>query len=618
MCGIAGALGARVSDESLGAALAALRHRGPDAEGRAHFEHASLGHRRLAVIDLSPAGEQPMFNDDRSIAVVFNGEIYNHHALRRELESQGARFVSRSDTEVIVRGYEHWGDAVVARLDGMFALALYDSRKQRSLLARDRAGKKPLFYASLGGRLVFGSEIKALTALGVRADVEKSALPYLLLYGYVPSPLTLYREVKQLPPAHLMVVEEGLSKIERYWSAPFTQPTLSIAMPEAAREVRRLVEQAVSSRLEADVPLGAFLSGGVDSTIVVGVMSRLLGRKVKTFSIGFAGDARYDETHYARLVARAFDTEHTEFTLQPSSFDLVEKLVALHDGPFGDSSAIPTSVVSMLTREHVTVALSGDGGDELFCGYPRFLAAEAAERVPPFLRSVVERLTRALPASHGKRSLGARSLRFLKAAHRSLPDRLATWTSVFVDLQEIVRPELGLDLEAPWNWNREIFAESGDVETMRRILHANFRGYLPEDLLVKTDRASMAHALEVRSPFLDTELIAFASRLPPELLRKGVATKRVLREAFADLLPPAIQKRAKMGFGVPLGAWFRGELRDYVRDRLTPQALVFEYLQHAPVARLLREHESGKADHGQRIWLLLTLEVWLQSLRAQA
>jgi asparagine synthase (glutamine-hydrolysing) len=616
MCGITGAIGAPVSDEVLGAALASLRHRGPDAEGRAHFAGASLGHRRLAVIDLSPAGEQPMFNDDRSVAVVFNGEIYNHHVLRRELEALGARFVSRSDTEVIVRGYEQWGDSVVARLDGMFAFALHDDRRKRTLLARDRAGKKPLFYAQLGERVLFGSEIKALLALGLHAALDTQSLPFLLVYGYVPSPRSLYREVRQLPPAHLMVVEAGRVETQRYWSVPFTQPALQIEMREAAGEVRRLVEQAVASRLEADVPLGAFLSGGVDSTIVVGVMSRLLGRKVKTFSIGFSGDARYDETHYARIAARAFATEHTEFTLQPSSFDLVEKLVALHDGPFGDSSAIPTSVVSMLTREHVTVALSGDGGDELFCGYPRFLAAEAAERIPAVLRHASQRLTDWLPGTHAERTLYARGVRFLKAADRDLPDRLATWTSVFSDLAALVRPELGLDLEAPWQWNREIFAASAHVEVMRRILHNNFSAYLPEDLLVKADRSSMAHALEVRSPFLDTALIEFASRLPPHLLRRGTKTKRVLRHAFADLIPPAIQRRGKMGFGMPLGAWFRGELRSYVHDRLTARARLFEYLQYEPVARLLREHDEGRADHGHRIWLLLTLEVWLRSLAA--
>ncbi len=607
MCGIAGVIGAQVDDSVLRASLATLAHRGPDGEGTAHFARASLGQRRLAVIDLSPAGAQPMFNSDKTIAVVFNGEIYNH----KELRAQLGGFTSRSDTEAIVRGYERWGDAVVERLDGMFAFVLYDAKKDHALLARDRSGKKPLFYSRRDGAIFFASEIKALRAFGTKLALEPQTLPYLFTFGDVPAPLTIYKDIVQLPPAHLMTNSQAP---RRYWQAPFIAPVQKITLPDAAREVRRLVEDAVAKRLEADVPLGAFLSGGVDSTIIVGVMARLLGRKVKTFSIGFAGDPRYDETHYARIAAKAFDTEHTEFTLQPSSFELVEKMVEAHDGPFADSSAIPTSVVSRLTREHVTVALSGDGGDELFCGYPRFIAAEAAERLPVGLRWAAQRFGESLPGASRERSLYARGLRFVKAASLDLPDRLAAWTSVFTDLSALLRPELNLDLQAPTRWYRKVFAASEGVEVLRRVLHANFETYLPDDLLVKVDRASMTHSLEVRSPFLDTALIEFAARLPPALLRRGLGTKRVLHEAFADLVPAPIQRRGKMGFGIPLGAWFRGELRGYLQGRLSPGARLFEYLQPAPVARLLDEHFTSRADHSLRLWLLLTFEVWLGAL----
>lgn len=621
MCGIFGTVFAQAGQTvDAQAALRALHHRGPDDAGVFTAPGVVLGHTRLAILDLTPAAAQPMVSGNGRVIVVFNGEIYNHHELRRELIARGHVFRSRSDTEVIVEGYRAWGDGVIERLDGMFAIGLIDLEQRRLLLARDRTGKKPLFYSIDGGAIRFASEVKAILASGIAGEMDASALPSLLVLGYTPAPRTMYRGISQLPPASTLVLQEGQSPvIRRYWQAPFYDPPLHCSADEATREVRRLVEQAVQRRLEADVPLGAFLSGGVDSTIIVGVASRLTGHRIKTFSIGFAGDARFDETHYARIVARAFDTDHTEFVVEPSSFDLVERLVALHDGPFGDSSAIPTSIVSMLTRRHVTVALTGDGGDELFCGYSRFLAAEAAERIPAPARHVGAALAKLLPSGPGERTLLARAHRFLGVATLPLADRMIGWNAYFTgSCADVLRPEVRAALPSvePFAWTRKLFANQSSSTTLARVLSHNFESYLPYDLLVKADRASMVHSLEVRSPFLDTALIEYAARLPDRFKRRGTFTKWVLKHAFRDVLPRAIVTRGKMGFGLPLGTWFRTGLRDYLLDHLAPSAQMYQYIDRTRVDALVRDHLSNRADHGHRLWLLLTLEVWLRSLKA--
>jgi asparagine synthase (glutamine-hydrolysing) len=618
MCGIFAALGP-LPDGVVAAVSTALAHRGPDADGHWRDDACTLVHRRLKIMDLSSAAAQPMHSDDGDVIVVFNGEIYNHRALRRELEAQGARFVSRSDTEAIVRGYQAWGDGVVERLDGMFAFALWDRPRRRLLVARDRCGKKPLFYAHDDATFRCGSTVASLHVSGWPSGVDAAQLPNYLAWGFVPPPRTLHAGVRQLPPASRMVVEPGRApRIDTYWTPRFGAVETAESFAVASARVRQLTTAAVERRLESDVPLGAFLSGGIDSTIVVGLMARALGT-VRTFSIGFAGDARYDETHYARLAARAFGSEHTEFALQPSSFELVETLVRHHDGPFGDSSAIPTYVVAQLTREHVTVALTGDGGDELFCGYVRFLAAEAAERVPPPLRRWAARAADLMPASASERSLGARARRFLAAAALPLAERMAAWNTFF-DPRAILRSDVAaaLDLDAPLSWQRDVFAHAHGGSTLLRLLEHNFRTYLPYDLLVKADRATMAHGLEARSPFLDTALVEYAATLPPSYLRRGRDTKVILKHAFRDLLPPQIQRRGKMGFGVPLGTWFRQDLRNYLHDHLTGGARLYDYLDRASVTQLLGEHERCARDHGQKLWALLTLEIWLRSLAGRA
>ena len=619
MCGIFGAL-ARLPDPTLDRVSRAMAHRGPDADGRYVDDDLSLVHRRLSIIDLTPTGAQPMRSADGDVIVVFNGEIYNHHLLRGELGRLGHTFRGRSDTEAIVEGYRAWGEAVVEKLDGMFAIAIWDRRRKRLLLARDRTGKKPLFYAEAPDGFRFGSTVATLHESGVPRGIDLASLPYLLAYGYVPAPRTLHAGCGSLEPGQLLILDAGKPPVLRtYWTPRFTSdfgggPAESYT--QAARAVRQLVTAAIERRLESDVPLGAFLSGGIDSTIVVGVMSRLLGQRCRTFSIDFAQDPRYDETHYARQAAQAFGTDHTEFVLEPTSFDLVEDLVRHHDGPFGDSSAIPTHVVSKLTRQHVTVALTGDGGDELFCGYSRFLAAEASELVPQPLRSLASRLVEHLPSADSERSLLGKARRFLGATELPLADRLARWNSFFAAPQQIFNRDtlaaLGAEVDLPILWQRTIVDSCRGSSTLSRVLEHNFRTYLPFDLLIKADRASMMSSLETRSPFLDTALIEYVSKLPADYLRRGTDTKRILKFAFADLLPESIQRRGKMGFGVPLGTWFRGDLKGYLESHFAEGARLYRYLDRAAVRQLFDDHQAGRADHGQRLWLLLTLEVWLR------
>jgi len=620
MCGIYGAVGGG-SEAAARAAVAALHRRGPDASGVWVEGGVALGHARLRVIDLSEAAAQPMTGCDPRIRLTYNGEVYNHHALRAELEGLGHRFRSRSDTEAIVHGYEQWGDAVVERLDGMFAFGLWDGGKRRLLLARDRTGKKPLFYArGPSGSLSFASEIKALVAAGLPAELDEQALPMLLSWGYVPAPATLHRGVVALPPATRLTFEPGVGGAptlgtDVYWRPTFLETPLEVGVDEAAARVRELVTAAVERRLEADVPLGAFLSGGLDSTIVVGILARHFGRPVQTFSIGFAGDPAYDETSYAREAAAAFGCHHTEFIVEPSAFAAIEELVELHDGPFGDSSALPTQAVARLTRQHVTVALTGDGGDELFAGYLRFLAAEAAERIPPVVRRGMARAGALIPRALPEKSLGARARRFLGAAALPMADRVAGWGSLFsAELGALLRPEVqdGLDLGAPGAWQRGFFGGDGR-SALAQLLDHNFRAYLAYDLQTKVDRCTAGVGLEARSPFLDTALCEYAGRLPDDLKRRGTTTKWILREAFKDLVPERILRRGKMGFGVPLATWMRGPLRAPLWDYLAPGARLDSLLRRDAVDALLRRHAAGE-DLSARLWLLLTLEVWLRSL----
>jgi asparagine synthase (glutamine-hydrolysing) len=625
MCGICGELrfgDATTSPERIVAMRERLVHRGPDADGvyLSPDRRAGLGFRRLAIIDLRPEAGQPMANEDGSVRLVFNGEIYNFQALRPELEAKGHRFRTRADSEVIIHLYEQEGVAGLARLDGMFAFAIWDERNRQLVLARDRAGKKPLFYYQTGTTFAFASEIKSFFGtVDEPLEIDAEMVPQFFIHGFVPTPRTLYRGVRQLEPASTLTVRaDGSVTRNTYWRLDLHEARPRPSAGAAASRVRELVTKAVERRLTSDVPLGAFLSGGLDSTIVVGLMSRALGGRVRTFSIGFEGDPAYDETTYARDVAQQFDTDHTEFKVTPSALDLVETLIWHHDGPFGDSSAIPTYIVSRLTRQHVTVVLTGDGGDELFAGYHRFAAGVAAERLPAWLRRPLRGALHALPASSSERTLLARSRRFVDAMSLPLHERSTRWSGLFYsDVDELLSPDLRRSL-GPVDRLAYLAAERPYMEglsTLGALLHTNFRSYLLDDLLVKTDRCTMANSLEARSPFLDTALVEYVAGLPDTMKLRGMTTKVVLRKAFADLLPPSVARRGKMGFGVPLGTWFRRELKDYVRDLLLDSSARYTAYLSAPyVHRLVNRHQAGEMNVGLHLWSVLCFEAWLRLL----
>jgi asparagine synthase (glutamine-hydrolysing) len=599
---------------------ATLTHRGPDGLGDlpiaapGHDVHGWLGHARLKVIDVTESAHQPMASADSSVALTYNGEVYNFRELRRELEARGHRFHSTGDTEVVLHAYEEWGDGFVERLDGMFALAIWDARDGHLLLARDRTGKKPLFYCAQDGRLTFASEIKALLACPwISAEPEPAHVAEYLTFGYVPNPRTLYRGIVQVPPASLVVYSpEGLSAPRRYWDvAPSEERGRGRA--DLGR-IAALLDAATRRRMVADVPLCALLSGGIDSSLVVGLMSRSADEPVRTFSVGFADDASYDERSYARLVAERFETRHTEFVVRADAVALLDRLLWHHDQPFGDSSAIPTYLVCELARQHVTVVLNGDGGDEVFGGYDRFRGAALAERMPRVAGRLGRRAARFLPVDAGYHSLRRRVERFTELAGLPARDRYQSWIAVMNRdmLSEALGP-LGTDPERSMALT---YDRSGQAPTLDQIMYANFVTYLPDDLAVKMDRMAMAHSLEARSPFLDTALIEYMATIPAARKIGLRRLKPLLRRSLSDLLPMEIWNRRKHGFGVPVGRWFReGELRTLFEDEvLAPDARCAAMLDSAVLRRLWDEHQGGAVEHSIRLWSLLTLERWLRSI----
>ncbi len=621
MCGIAGIVRVEAQappalrEEALAMART-LRHRGPDGQAAwaSPSGACSLGHARLKVIDLE-TGDQPMAGEDGRVQVVFNGEIYNFRTLRAELEARGRRFRTRSDTEVLVHGWSEWGESLPERLDGMFAFAVWDEGAGKLFLARDRAGKKPLFWARAAGRVAFASEMKALRALPwISDELDEGALPFYLAYGYVPGPRTFLKGIEALPPATAMTVDGRGAVPRRYWTLDWRRGA-ELGEAEAVERVRSLLGDAVERRLIADVPLGAFLSGGIDSTLVVGLMRERVEGPLRTFSLGFADDPTYDETRFARAVAKRFGTQHTEFTVEAHAVDLVDELVDAYDEPFGDSSAIPTHIVSRLTREHVTVALTGDGGDEMFCGYPRFLGMALADRVGRGIATLGDSLARRLPHHPNFRHPLRRIQRFFAAAALPPEERMLRWIGYLPEVERYLGPELaaGVDRRALTASFREPWERTAGQSGITRALALNFETYLPEDLLVKADRCSMAHGLELRSPFLDAALMEFAAALPDRHRHRGRTLKWILKRAFPDLLPPEIARRGKWGFGVPLPVWFRTHWRPLFESRvLAPDARLLAWVRREPVAALWAEHLSGGADHGHALWALLTLESWLR------
>jgi len=620
VCGISGLLVAEhMRDGVVDEQLRLLHHRGPDASGAFACHDAVVAQNRLAIIDLVD-GDPPIHTEDGSIGVVLNGEIYNYRELRAELHDGGHAFASHGDTEVIAHLAEELEPrALAARLDGMFAFALWDERRQRLVLGRDRVGKKPLYYWAGGGELVFASELKAVLAHPrVPQRLEPRAIPAHLMFGYVPTPLTFYEGVLSVPPGHVLIAEPGKPPvIEQYWRVRVPAADgvhrLDISLREAARLVRAKLTTAVERRLISDVSLGAFLSGGIDSSAIVGIMAGLSDRPVPTFTIGFEDRDGFDERPYARAVAERHGTDHHEEVVHPNAVDLVERLVWHHDQPFGDSSAIPTFLLAEMTRRDVTVALSGDGGDELFAGYERFAAARAVDRyrlAPRPLRRAGRGVLDRLPATAARGRVG-NAQRFAAVAEAGLPGAYREWVSLIGE--DLRRELLGHDDDwAADDFDRH-WREADGAHLLDRVLRVNIETYLLDDLLVKADRMSMAHGLEVRSPFLDTDLLELALRLPPATKTRGLSLKRVLKAAVADLLPEELLNRRKQGFGVPLNRWFREDLAAYVQSTVgAPDARVRGHLVGDAVDRVLHEHATGVRDHGHALWVLLTLEVFLR------
>jgi asparagine synthase (glutamine-hydrolysing) len=623
VCGIAGILsfdGAPVARETLRAMGDSLRHRGPDAEGM-HLDAAAapaigLVHRRLSIIDLSRAADQPLASEDGTIQLLLNGEVYNFAALREGLAARHT-FRSQGDAEVVVHGYEEQGEAFVAALDGMFALAVWDARRRRLVLARDAFGKKPLYYWHDAARFVFASEIKALLAAGVPAEMNADALGEHLTFGYVPTPDTLFAGIHRLPPATTMVVDaSGVHPPQRYWDLrfPVAGRAATVAPSQAVGRVRELLTEAVRKRLVADVPLGVLLSGGVDSSAIAALAARLRPGRLLTFTVGFEGEAFFDERAHAERVARHIGSEHRSVVVQPEAGALVETLLAHHDEPFGDSSALPTYLIAREARREVTVALNGDGGDETFAGYDRFHAALLAQRIPGVVRWLLAAGARGLPAG-GPRQM-QRMRRFLLKAALPFEERILAWSSFFDQpaLRQLDGNGLA-DRGRLLSSYREALARCPNASLLSRLLYLNARTYLLDDLLPKMDRMTMAHGLEGRSPLLDRPLAEYAAGLPDALKRLGGRGKIVLKQAVADLLPAHTLKRPKQGFGVPLGRWFRGPLRAMVEQTLLDRPRLARRLHLPRMRALVDEHVSGRADWGHQLWTLLTLELWLRKHR---
>jgi asparagine synthase (glutamine-hydrolysing) len=622
MCGISGLVytdpGHPVDRVLVRQLTTTMTHRGPDADGFFWGAGAALGHRRLSIIDLS-TGDQPIYNEDGSRVVVFNGEIYNFREVRAELRGRGHRFATASDTEVIVHAWEEWGEGCVSRLRGMFAIALWDKRRRQLLLARDRVGKKPLYYVHDGDRLLFASELKALLRdPSVKRAVSLEALDDYLTFGAAPAPRTVYVGIQQLPPAHYLVWEDGRIRLQEYWDLEYrTAPPRS----EAAwlEEFESIFTEAVKLRMLADVPLGAFLSGGVDSTAVVAAMASQSPRPVTTTTITFA-DGAFNEAPHARAVARTLGTAHTEVQVEPRAVDILPNLVWHLDEPFADSSAVPTYYVARAARERVTVALSGDGGDEVFAGYEWRYG----------LNLIEARVRRAIPGPLRRRLLGPLSTIWPKADRLPRPLRwkfflrnlsLEMEQAYFHDMSlftpadklALLAPDFRQSLNGydPFPAFRKYFERVRGHHPLNRILYVDLKTWLPNDILVKMDRMAMASSLEVRSPLLDHKVIEFAAGLPPDMKYRNGTSKYLLKRYTERRAPASVIHRPKMGFSIPLAAWLRGELRPTAEDLLlSDRALGRGYFRPEHVRALWIRHQSGTRNHSHHLWALMILELW--------
>ncbi len=614
MCGIAGYVsrGAPAGEEIVRQMCAQIRHRGPDDEGVYVDGQCAIGMRRLSIIDLA-GGHQPISNEDGSVWVVFNGEIYDYQELRHELIAKGHRFTTNSDTETLVHLYEEEGIDGIRKLRGMFAYAIWDGRRRKLLLVRDRFGKKPLYYTKIREGLYFGSELKCLRAAGVPMTMDAEAIRIYLQFGYVPDPWSAFAGIKKVPPGHWLTLDsEGRVETGRYWETPPPfegEPAKS--EEDICAEIRQVFDDSVRMRMIADVPLGAFLSGGIDSSLVVASMARQSRLPVRTFAMGFEEQA-FNELPYARMVAQKYGTEHHEQIVRPDAVDLVPKLIRFFDEPFSDASAIPTYLVSRFAAEHVKVVLSGDGGDEFFGGYPSFFEADASRRydaIPHWARSMISSAADSLPYS-------ARGKNFLHTISRATPlERY--FESISFSSYSLRRRTLDPEwmLPASADGIRAIFGDAilpDRYDAVSQAMHFEATAKLAGDILVKVDRMSMANSIEVRCPMLDHVLAETANRIPNRMKLSGGKGKLILLKALGDRLPPELLTRPKAGFGIPLGEWFRGPLRPMLWDSLTSRSFLDRgFTSSQRIDAVLTEHESGRRDNSYFLWVLLILQLWL-------
>jgi asparagine synthase (glutamine-hydrolysing) len=598
----------------------AIVHRGPDEDGFYVKENVGLAMRRLSIIDLA-SGQQPIRNADGTKWIVYNGEIYNYQEIRRDLESRGHQFYTNSDTEAIVHLYDEQGADCLQHLRGMFAFAIWDERDRSLFIARDRVGKKPLLYSHQpNGDLIFGSEFHALLKHpSVSREIDHDAIDDYMSYLCVPAPKTAYKQIRKLEPGHWMRWKDGKIETHRYWLPDFTKK-IQITEEEAIEETTRIVRESTRLRMISEVPLGAFLSGGVDSSTIVALMAQESSQPVKTFSIGFE-EQDYSELKYARRVAEHVGAEYNEFIVRPNALEVLPTLVEHYGEPYADSSAIPTYYVSRETRKHVTVALNGDGGDESFAGYERYAAmlmAEQYRRIPALVRKAfVETPVSLLPSSELKRSRVRDAKRFLNAAQLPRTNRYLRWMSTFDpeakrdiytdDFRAAITDSTDGAILEQW------FAKANGSGVLDAAMLTDQMTYLPNDLLVKVDIASMANSLEARSPFLDHKVIEFAASLPEHLKMRRFETKSLLKKVASRLVPREVIYRRKMGFGVPVGKWFRDEMKDFVRDTLlSDRSLRRGIVKGDKIEKYVNEHTNGERDHSFQLWTLLMLELWFQ------
>lgn len=630
MCGITGSLWTNeaqsISREQLDKMTASLLHRGPDDCGEYFSSHSpsvskpavALGFRRLSIIDLQ-TGHQPIANEDESIWLIFNGEIYNYLELKAELEADGHRFRTTSDSEVIVHLYEKYGTEMFQYLNGMFGLVLWDSHQGKLVLGRDRLGQKPLYYATQGERLLFASELKSLLASGeIKREINPRALDHYFIYQYIPHPLCIFKGVQKLSPGHFAVYQNGQLNVEKYWNPDFNQ-TSELGTNDLQNQLYELLTDSVKLRMQSDVPLGAFLSGGVDSSLMVALMQQHADHQVQTFSIGFPVKA-YDESAYARQVSKHLNTDHHELIVEPNAVDILPSLVKHYDEPFSDSSAIPTWYVSEFTRQNVTVAISGDGGDELFAGYDRYKAVALAhkiDRIPPLKYLLGLGLSKCLPTGSKYKGFFRRLKRFLTPIAYSPVHRYLDWINIFpyINRLEYYTEEFQTELEDhdPADFLTQAWQSAARRSPITKASLGDLTTYLPCDLNTKVDLASMAHGLECRQPFLDYRLVEFASQIPAVAKFNQGTGKQLLRRTFGELLPEEIWNRPKMGFGVPLDHWFRNELREQTADTLLANnAKSHHWIRPQIIEQLVHQHQTKQRDHSQRLWSLLMFEHWLQ------